>query len=165
MVDRLDDGVAAAGLAEDEGLTRRMKALAGTAPLHDLDTRKGRLDWADADTYQMSEVAFQVIDQVTVAMDFDHGARHDQVVARVLPFVAAQAPDRYRDEHAQVARWVLDNLINVGSANRGFHAVYGAFGVTGAYERRAFDFKLLVAPAAEDGSMITLTRITRMMPM
>jgi hypothetical protein len=153
MANGHDDGAAGAGFAMDEGLARRMKALACTAPLHDLDTRKVRLDWADADVYQMAEVAFQVIDQVTVAMDFDHGARHDEVVARVLPFVAAQVPDRDRDEHAQVARWVLDNLINVGTTNRGFRAVYGAFGVTGAYERRAFDFKLLVELAAEDGSV------------
>lgn len=147
------DGAVETGLALDEGLARRMKALACTAPLHDLDARKARLDWADAETYQMAEVAFQVIDQVTVAMDFDHGARHDEVVARVLPFVAAQAPDRDRDEHAQVARWVLDNLINVGSTDRGFRAVYGAFGVTGSYERRAFDFKLLIELAAEDGGV------------
>lgn len=145
-----DDG---GGLALDEGLARRMKALACTAPLHDLDARKTRLDWADASMYQMAEVAFQVIDQVTVAMDFDHGARHDEVVARVLPFVAAQAPDRDQDEHTQVVRWVLDNLINVGSTVRGFRAVYGGFGITGGYERRAFDFKLLVELAAEDGSV------------
>jgi hypothetical protein len=36
-------------------------------------------------------------------------------VNRVLPFVAAQAPERDRAEHVRVARWVLDNLINVGS--------------------------------------------------
>jgi hypothetical protein len=145
--------VPAFGLGMDEGLARRMKALACTAPLHDLDARKVRLDWADAAVYQMAEVAFQVIDQVTVSMDFDHGAQHDEVVARVLPFVAAQAPERGRDEHAQVARWVLDNLINVGAMDRGFRAVYGAFGASGGYERRGFDFKLLVELAAEDGTV------------
>jgi hypothetical protein len=130
-----------------------MKALACTAPLHDLDVRKVRLDWADATVYQMAEVAFAVIDQVTVAMDFDHGAKHEEVVARVLPFVAAQAPERDRDEHAQVARWVLDNLVNVGTTDRGFRAVYGGFSAAGGYERRAFDFKLLIELAAEDGTI------------
>jgi hypothetical protein len=122
-------------------------------PLHDLDARKARLDWADVTTYQMAEVAFQVIDQVTIAMDFDHGAKHDEVISRVLPFVAAQVPDRVPDEHAQVARWVLDNLINVGTLERGFRSVYGAFGATGGYERRAFDFKLLIELASGDGTV------------
>src|SRR5256885_2766116 len=137
----------------DEGLARRLKALACTAPLHDLDARKTRLDWADASSYQMAEVALQVIDQVTIAMDFDRGAGHEQVVARVRPFVAAQAPDRGEDEHDRVIRWVLDNLINVGSVDRGFRAWYGTFGVAGAYERRAFDFKLLVELAGPDGEV------------
>jgi hypothetical protein len=43
-----------------------------------------------------------------------------------------------------VAHWVLDNPINVGSADRGFRALYGTFGVTGEYERRVWDFRLLV---------------------
>lgn len=76
----------------DEGLARRLKALACTAPLHDLDARKMRLDWCDGAGYQMAEIALQAIDQVTVAMNFDRGADHEDVVNRVLPFVAAQAP-------------------------------------------------------------------------
>ena len=55
----------------DEGLARRLKALACTAPLHDLDARKVRLDWCEGAGYQMAEIALQAIDQVTVAMDFD----------------------------------------------------------------------------------------------
>ena len=128
---------AARVLPIDEGLARRLKALACTAPLHDLDARKTRLDWADAADYQMAEIALQAIDQVTIAMDFDRGANHDQVVARLRPFIHAQLPDRGADEHDQVARWVLDNLINVGSMDRGFHAVYGTFGDTGLAERTA----------------------------
>jgi hypothetical protein len=137
----------------DDGLSRRLKALACTAPLHDLDHRKARLDWADASIYQMAEIALQVIDQVTISMDFDRGADHEDVVRRVLPFVAAQAPDRSRDECEAVARWVLDNLINVGSVDRGFRAVYGTFNLKGEYQRRTFDFKLLIELAAADGGV------------
>jgi hypothetical protein len=137
----------------DEGLARRLKALACTAPLHDLDARKTRVDWADAADYQMAEIALQAIDQVTIAMDFDRGASHEQVVARLRPFIRAQCPDRSDAEHDQVARWVLDNLLNVGSMDRGFHAVYGSVGAGGKYERRGFDFKLLVELAAPDGEV------------
>ncbi|MGH3683303.1 MAG: hypothetical protein ACRDT2_24005, partial [Natronosporangium sp.] len=44
-------------------------------------------------------------------------------------------------------------LINVGSIDRGFKAVYGVFGRDGGYQRRSFDFKLLVELAAADGSV------------
>ncbi len=77
-----DAGGGPAITARDEGLARRLKALACTAPLHDLDARKVRLDWCDASVYQMSEIALQVIDQVTVAMDFDRGADHDDVIGQ-----------------------------------------------------------------------------------
>lgn len=137
----------------DEGLARRLKALACTAPLHDLDARKAKLDWADATVYQMAEIALHTIDQVTIAMDFDTGANHEDVVRRLQPFIAAQAPGRGAGEHLRVARWVLDNLINVGTADRGFRRVYGSVDETGAYRRRAFDFKLLVELAAPDGEV------------
>lgn len=147
------DGGGQAIPPRDEGLARRLKALACTAPLHDLDVRKARLDWCDASVYQMAEIALQVIDQVTIAMDFDRGADHDDVVKRVLPFIAAQAPERERAEHARAAQWVLDNLINVGSAERGFRALYGTFGESGSYERRVFDFKLLIELVSPEGEI------------
>ncbi|GAA3112821.1 hypothetical protein GCM10020254_68890 [Streptomyces goshikiensis] len=91
----------------------------------------------------MAEVALAAIDLVTLNMDFDTGADHEQIVARLLPRVAAQAPDRPAAEHERVARWVLENLINVGSVDRGFRAIYGTFGPDGVYVRRDYDFKLI----------------------
>ncbi|MGK5534378.1 hypothetical protein ACSNOC_27900, partial [Streptomyces sp. URMC 129] len=111
-------------------------------PLHDLDVRKANLA-GEYGTYAMAEVALAAIDLVTLAMDFDTGADHEEIVARLLPRVAAQAPGRPAAEHERVARWVLDNLINVGSVDRGFRAVYGTFGPDGAYVRRDYDFKLI----------------------
>ncbi|WP_129838209.1 hypothetical protein [Streptomyces sp. RFCAC02] len=132
----------APGPAADEGLARRLRALACTAPLHDLDARKANLA-GEYSTYSMAEVALAAIDLVTLAMDFDAGADHELIVARLLPRVAAQAPARPAAEHERVARWVLDNLINVGSVNRGFRAVYGTFDPDGSYVRRDYDFKLI----------------------
>jgi hypothetical protein len=133
---------AAPGPAADEGLARRLKALACTAPLHDLDVRKANLAGGYS-VYSMAEVALAAIDLITLSMDFDTGADHDQTVARLLPRVAAQTPDRPAAEHERVARWVLENLINVGSVDRGFRAVYGTFGPDGVYTRRDYDFKLI----------------------
>ncbi|MFG2528682.1 hypothetical protein [Streptomyces sp. NPDC048516] len=132
----------APGPAADEGLARRLRALACTAPLHDLDVRKANLA-GEYGIYAMAEVALAVIDLVTLNMDFDTGADHEEIVAKVLPRVAAQAPRRSTGEHERVARWVLENLINVGSVDRGFRAVYGTFNTEGRYVRRDYDFKLI----------------------
>jgi hypothetical protein len=121
--------------------------------LHDLDVRKARLDWLDATPYQMAEIALQAIDQVTLAMDFDHGADQAQVVRRLLPFIAAQAPGAPAGEHERVGHWVIENLINVGSLDRGFQVDYGTFTGDGRYVRRRFDFKLLVEVAAPEGEV------------
>ena len=132
----------APGPAADEGLARRLRALACTAPLHDLDVRKANLA-GEFGGYAMAELALSAIDLVTLQMDFDTGADHEQVVARLLARVAAQAPGRAREEHERVARWVVENLVNVGSVDRGFRAVYGTFDPDGSYVRRDYDFKLI----------------------
>ncbi|OKH92422.1 hypothetical protein [Streptomyces uncialis] len=132
----------APGPAADEGLARRLRALACTAPLHDLDARKANLA-GEYSGYGMAEVALAAIDLVTLNMDFDTGADHEQIVARLVPRIAAQAPARPGEEHERVARWVLENLINVGSVDRGFRAVYGTFAPDGTYVRRDYDFKLV----------------------
>lgn len=74
----------APGPAADEGLARRLRALACTAPLHDLDVRKANLA-GEYGIYAMAEVALAVIDLVTLNMDFDTGADHEEIVAKVLP--------------------------------------------------------------------------------
>ncbi|MFU2337864.1 MULTISPECIES: hypothetical protein [Streptomyces] len=146
----------APGPAADEGLARRLRALACTAPLHDLDTRKANLAGEYAG-YAMAEVALAAIDLVTLHMDFDTGADHEQIVARLLPRIAAQAPGRPAAEHERVARWVLENLINVGSVDRGFRAVYGTFGPDGSYVRRDYDFKLVEEVPGRGGSVYLRT--------
>ncbi|WP_079132026.1 hypothetical protein [Streptomyces nanshensis] len=146
----------APGPAADEGLARRLRALACTAPLHDLDVRKANLA-GEYSTYAMAEVALSAIDLVTLQMDFDTGADHEDVVARLLPRVAAQAPDRPAAEHERVARWVLESLLNVGSVDRGFRAVYGTFGPEGSYVRRDYDFKLIEEVPGPGGSVYLRT--------
>ncbi|MEU1020123.1 hypothetical protein ABZ383_29050 [Streptomyces sp. NPDC005900] len=146
----------ATGPAADEGLARRLRALACTAPLHDLDVRKANLA-GEYSVYAMAEVALSAIDLVTLTMDFDTGADHEQIVARLFPRVAAQAPERPAAEHERVARWVLENLINVGSVDRGFRAVYGTFAPDGTYVRRDYDFKLLEEVPGYGGSVYLRT--------
>jgi hypothetical protein len=137
----------------DVGFAQRVKALACTAPLHDLDARKAQVQAADFTVYQMSELALNAIDLVTLAMDFDAGAAPERVVADLAGYVARQAPDRDAAEHTRVARWVTENLINVGSTDRGFRAVYGMTNGDGRYSRYQFDFKLLEEVSGADGGI------------
>jgi len=142
-----------ADMSADPGLTRRLKALACTAPLHDLDARKVMLDWLSPGDYQMSEIALRIIDLVTIAMDFDQGGGHDDVIARVLPFVTSQAAHRPLPEHERVARWVLERLINVGTIDRTFQQVYGVIDLDGDYHRLPFNFKIVKEVPGPRGSL------------
>jgi hypothetical protein len=141
-----------ADLTEAAGFSQRVKALATTAPLHDLDARKTSVQSGDWASYQMAELSLHAIDLVTIAMDFDAGARPEDVVVALADRVRTQAPDRRESEHAKVARWVLDNLLNVGSADRGFQTVYGET-AAGAYQRRTFNFKLVEETLGADGEV------------
>ncbi len=79
------------------------------------------------------------------------------MLSRLLPRIAAQNPQRAAAEHERVARWVLESLINVGSVDRGFRAVYGTFGPDGEYTRRDYDFKLIEEVPGQDGGVYLRT--------
>ncbi|MFD9285751.1 hypothetical protein ACFWD7_52830 [Streptomyces mirabilis] len=137
----------------DEGLSRRAKALACTAPLHELDAHKGMIEWAEAKTYLMAEIALYTIDQVAITMDFDTGAGHQHIQERVQRFVARQAPQRPDQEHARITAWVLGSLINLGDVDRAFRRPYGAVDSDGVYRVRTFDFKLIEERRDEAGKL------------
>ncbi|OLT40090.1 hypothetical protein BJF85_25395 [Saccharomonospora sp. CUA-673] len=132
------------------GLATRVKALAVAAPVLDLERRKALLTSGDWAPYQMEELALAAIDTVTLRMDFDDGAQHEDVVAAVARVAELQMPQRDRDEHVDVARWVLDSLVNVGTVDRGFNHVYGVV-VDDAYTSHIYSFKLLREVAGPDG--------------
>ncbi|MEU1016111.1 hypothetical protein [Streptomyces sp. NPDC005898] len=135
----------------DDGLIRRVKALACTAPLQALEDNKGSLGRVDARPYHMVELALHTIDQVAMAMDFDKGAEHAKVIEQVTHFAAVQVPEQQGHEHRVVAEWVLHKLINIGTLDRGFTWTYGRVDGEGTYSRYAFDFKLLVEHSTSDG--------------
>ncbi|MEV4015666.1 hypothetical protein AB0J35_34705 [Nonomuraea angiospora] len=132
------------------GLATRVKALAVADPVLDLERRKSLLTSRDWSGYQMEELALTAIDTVTLKMDFEGGARHEDVVAAVTRIAELQMPDRGNDEHTDVARWVLDSLVNVGTVDRGFSHIYG-LAIDGTYVSHAFSFKLLREVAGHDG--------------
>lgn len=139
-----------AGGRDTLGLATRVKALAVADPVLDLERRKPLLTTRGWAGYQMEELALTAIDTVTLKMDFEDGARHEDVVGAVARVAGLQMQDRDNDEHAEVARWVLDSLLNVGTVDRDFSHVYG-MAPEGAYASHRFSFKLLREVAGHDG--------------
>ncbi|MFF7025951.1 hypothetical protein ACFY97_33670 [Streptomyces klenkii] len=132
------------------GLAARVKALAVADPVLDLERRKLLLTSREWSGYQMEELALTAIDTVTLKMDFEDGARHEDIVAAVARVARLQMPQRDRDEHTDVARWILDSLLNVGTVDRDFSHVYG-IAANGTYTAHCFSFKLLREVSGLDG--------------
>ncbi|MPZ24305.1 MAG: hypothetical protein GEU28_12380 [Dehalococcoidia bacterium] len=130
-----------AGPAAADSLARRVKAVACTAPLHDLEAnkvRRGGPGWSGLNCW---ELAFLAIDAVATRMDFDSGAPYDDIIAVVAAQAAHQVPELTADECAAVGAWVVDGLVS-GRTGDGFDAVYGSWSNDG-YQASEWAFKLL----------------------
>ncbi len=130
-----------AGPPAADSLARRVKAVACTAPLHDLEAnkvRRGGVAWSGLNCW---ELAFVAIDTVATRMDFDSGAPYDDVIEVVAAQAAHQLPEMRAEECASVGAWVVDGPVS-GRAGDGFDAVYGRWTEEG-YQPSAWAFKLL----------------------
>ncbi|WP_344245988.1 hypothetical protein, partial [Actinocorallia libanotica] len=58
----MTEDVVESGGSSDRSFSERVKALALTRPLHELDERKGLVTWSDARVYPMAELALHAID-------------------------------------------------------------------------------------------------------
>lgn len=48
------------------------------------------------------------------------GVPRDHVEAEIAIHAAQTAPDKFSEEHSEVASWLIDRLLNLGHAARGF---------------------------------------------
>ncbi|GAA4235002.1 hypothetical protein GCM10022254_41230 [Actinomadura meridiana] len=142
------------GGSSDRSFSERVKALSLTRPLHELDERKGLVTWADAKVYPMAELALHAIDIVAIAQDFETGAGHDHVIERLSEHARQIAPDRSVNEWADVARWVLNGLLNAQHIERGFTSSYGVTSDEGRHVRLDFRFRLLEEQRDERGGLV-----------
>jgi hypothetical protein len=156
-VEALDDPWDAAGdpslLTGPSAITSlgvRAKAVAYTRPLHDLEANKGRLGGEAWARLNLIELGFHAIDVVALRMDFDSGARHDDVIAALATLARHQDADL--DEPRRVGERVLEGLITGrgGSDAEAHQAAYGSWGPDG-YVAKRFDFALLTEHVDEDG--------------
>jgi hypothetical protein len=137
-----DDG---AGSAGDPARERRVKALALTAPLHELEQNKALRGWQVFDCY---DLALAAIDAVVDRMGFDSGIRRTELDAAITQNAARFVPDADQALHRDVAVHIIESLI------RPQHAVYEA---AADGRRRRFDFRLLDEVDSGDGIYVRAT--------
>ena len=153
----------------DESFTRRVKALARTAPVHDLESGKAMRD-GDWSSYDLRALSLAAIDTVIDHMGLEHGATSEGVLARLAGLARAAAPDRDPARHRAVAAAVLGALLNDRNRREAFSVPYGEWTGsgertgderTGSGERTAAGhrmaelvFKLLEEVEAPDGTIV-----------
>ncbi|MCA1842488.1 MAG: hypothetical protein LC792_04725 [Actinobacteria bacterium] len=117
VVDDLATGRASSSdgfVIDDEANRRRVKALAATVPIEDLDRAKnsfGGSFWGD---YDLRTLAIAAIDWIALALGVSSGAAPAEAVKFLTAQAARQQPGRKPAEHQQVATRVLDKLIGAG---------------------------------------------------
>jgi hypothetical protein len=149
-----DDGVDPALLAGPSAVTSlgaRTRAVAYTRPLHELEANKGRLGGESWSRLNLIELGFHAIDVVALRMDFDAGARHDDVITAVASLARLQDPQL--DEGLRVGERVLEGLITGRSTTdaEAHQGSYGAWGPDG-YVAKRFDYALLTEHVDADGA-------------
>lgn len=124
---------------------RRVKSLALTAPLHELEENKGLRGWAAYDCY---DLALAAIDTVVDRMSFDSGIRRAELDSTVAEHAARFDPDSAPAIHRDVALHVIEALIRPQQAG---------YVAAADQRRRRFDFRLLDEVDAGDGIYVRAT--------
>ena len=107
----IDEGIAIP--TDDAAVIRRVKALATTRPLHDLDRSKAMWDvdieWS---SYDLLSLALTCIDAVALTQSLATGMLRPDLVSYCATQAARQNPEAADDELGQVAKRVVDALVS-----------------------------------------------------
>jgi len=103
---------------DDSANLRRVKALAATVPIEDLERTKTSLGGSFWGHYDLRTLAVAVIDWIALALGVTDGASPEAAVNFLAGQVKRQQPDRHAEEHRLVASRVLDKLIGDGEVTR-----------------------------------------------
>lgn len=136
----------------EDSFTRRVKALARTLPVHELDASKGQRE-GDWTRYDLRGLALAAVDAVIDEMGLAYGATAADVRRRLVALARAAAPERSPAQAEQVAAAVLDALLNDRERREAFAVPYSDW--SGPAHRRAqLTFKLLEEVEAPDGTVV-----------
>lgn len=96
---------------DDSAITRRVKAIAATRPLHDLERNKASFGGDHWGRYDLMTLAIATIDEVALAMGVSAGRSYEEALAHCARQAARQDPNADEAEHELVASRVLGALL------------------------------------------------------
>lgn len=96
---------------DDDAIARRIKAIAATRPLHELDRNKSSWDGDWWDRYDLLSLAIATIDEVALAMSVSAGRSYHEAVEHCARQAARQQPEADEPEHQTVATRVVSALL------------------------------------------------------
>lgn len=103
-----------------DAVTRRVRALARTEPLHDAERTKARRD-LDLSAVDLRALTLRVLDVVIEEMGLGRGANREDLVRVIGAMVRASAPELAADA-GPVADIVIASLLNEGERRQAFTA-------------------------------------------
>ncbi|MGW2591203.1 hypothetical protein ACWCXC_13170 [Streptomyces sp. NPDC001515] len=139
-----------------ESITSRMRALAVVRPLLALDESSAKRErgW---EGYRLAELALAAIDFVTLRIGARTAVRQEAVVEHVAESAALQVPGRAGTEYREVARWLVERMINTERHDRCFRHEIGSVTSDG-FVVREFPFQILKDVPDEAGqAALTVT--------
>jgi hypothetical protein len=131
---------------DDDANIRRVKALAATVPIEELDRTKGNLSGGFWGLYDLRTLAMAAIEWVALALGVSSGASPTTTTSFLVSQAARQQPDRDPEEHHQVAARVLDRLVEEVTSR------YVDLGTTPPTSRD-FAFRLVYEQLSASGSV------------
>jgi hypothetical protein len=134
---------------------RRVRSLAHLAPVLELERDKssgrGGRDWSVYDTKLLTVVAVDTV-AINDGLTDLPGVPRGQLLDTVAAEAAACAPQRPPDEHREVARWLLDRLLNRNMTAIAHEVAY--VDVTDRHRHATLPVRLLYETLADDGETL-----------
>lgn len=117
--------------SSSSSFTRRLRVLAHLQPLLDIEHDKNRAARAGGaernwDVYDMRLLQLAAFDAIAAEYGLhpEGGVPRDFVEREIARQAARTASNQASEEHAAVATWLVDRLLNVGHAARGFDVAW-----------------------------------------
>lgn len=139
---------------DDAAVLRRVKALAATRPLHDLNRNKAMwsTDGIDWEGYDLLSLALATIDTVALNQTLSSGSTFDEVITFCAAQAARQNPVGAEAETARVAERIVEAL----AADQSHTLTYSTFNSEGRHLAREWSFRLFDQRWRSDGETLEL---------
>lgn len=137
----------------DVSFTKRLRAMLPTAPVHRLSAITNRQEWAGA-AYDARALSIAAIDAVIARQGLGVGLEYDDLVLDIAQLARLAADDRVEDESLDVARYIVDGLLNNRDGNTGQAFRYSYSDYRDGHVTREIAFYLLVERSRADGRIV-----------